>query len=65
MAAKLRRLGCVEIERRGGGSHRRWANPATKAATVLPDRGPKDLKTGTLRAVIRQLGIDWTAFERA
>ena len=28
----------------------------------LPDWGAKDLKLGTLRAVIRQLGLDWKEF---
>jgi mRNA interferase HicA len=29
---------------------------------VLPDWGGKDLKAGTLRAVVRQLGLEWQAF---
>lgn len=60
---KLRRLGCEELPRRSGGSHRKWYNPATEQATVVPDWGAKDLKQGTLRAAVRQLGIDWRAFE--
>ena len=62
---KLRDLGCQELPRRGGGAHRKWYNPATGGATVVPDHGPKDLKPGTLRAAVRQLGIDWRAFEDA
>jgi mRNA interferase HicA len=62
---KLRRLGCQELPRRGDGSHRKWHNPATGCATVVPDWGAKDLKIGTLRAAIRQLGIDWRAFDEA
>lgn len=62
-AAKLRRLGCTELPRRGGGSHRKWTNPATGSATVLPDWGAKGLKVGTLRAAVRQLGLDWQAFQ--
>jgi mRNA interferase HicA len=61
---KLRRLGCQELVRRGGGSHRKWHNPATGRATVLPDWGAKDLKLGTLRTAVRQLGIEWEEFER-
>ena len=64
VARKLRRLGCEELPRRSGGSHRKWRNPATGNAAVLPDWGAKDLRTGTLRAAIAQLGIDWEAFER-
>jgi len=54
-----------ELPRRKGGSHRKWFNPATGRATVLPDWGAKDLKLGTLRAVVRQLGIDWETFDAA
>lgn len=64
-ARKLQELGCRELPRRKGGSHRKWFNPATGRATVLPDWGGKDLKLGTLRAAVRQLGIDWVAFEAA
>ena len=55
---KLRAIGCREIERRGGGSHRKWFNPATERGTTIPDWGQKDLKAGTVSAVCRQLGID-------
>jgi mRNA interferase HicA len=59
---KLQMLGCQELPRRGGGSHRKWLNPNTQQITVLPDWGSRDLKLGTLRAAIRQLGIDWEIF---
>ncbi|AMV25670.1 YcfA-like protein [Gemmata sp. SH-PL17] len=62
---KLTALGCREIPRRGSGSHRKWQNPTTNRSTVLPDWGSNDLKTGTLRAAVRQLGIDWDAFDSA
>ena len=64
LAKKLKALGCQELPRRGAGSHRKWGNPGTDRATVLPDWGRKDLKTGTVRAAIRQLGIDWDDFQR-
>ena len=64
-ARKLRKLGCEEIPRRRGGSHRLWHNPATDALVPLPDWGRKDLKLGTLRGVIRQLDLDWEAFKNA
>ena len=60
---KLRRLGCEEVRRRG--SHRRWINPATGGRTTRPDWGARDLKLGTLRAAVRELGLDWQAFEEA
>jgi len=64
IASKLKRLGCEELPRRGGGSHRKWFNPPTGKATVIPDWGSRDLKMGTVRAAIRQMGIDWGEFER-
>ena len=60
---RLRALGCQELPRRGGGSHKKWFNPATQRVTVLPDWGGRDLKIGTIRAAVKQLGIDWSAFE--
>ena len=62
VARKLSVLGCVEIARTGGGSHRKWLNPANNKSTVVPDWGGRDLKMGTVRAVVRQLGLDWGSF---
>lgn len=64
-AQKLRALGCEEIPRPGGGSHRKWHNPANGRITSVLDWGTKDLKFGTLRAIVRQLGLEWKAFEQA
>lgn len=63
-ARRLTELGCYEIPRRGGGSHRRWVNPQARRDAVLPDWGTRDLKIGTLRSAIRQLGIDWQVFHK-
>lgn len=57
-AKKLRENGCREIKRRGGGSHRKWFNPDTGKGTTIPDWGQKDLKAGTISAVLKQLGIN-------
>jgi mRNA interferase HicA len=65
VSARLRRLGCQEIPRRGDGSHRKWRNPATGGAAVVPDWGGKDLKVGTVHAAVRDLGIDWEDFIKA
>jgi len=65
VARKLTALGCHETPRAGGGSHRKWTNPATNRSTVVPDWGGRDLKLGTVRAAVRQLGIEWSAFENA
>jgi predicted RNA binding protein YcfA (HicA-like mRNA interferase family) len=64
---KLRASGCLEVKRRGGGSHRKWINPARypKIVVAIPDWGPRDLKTGTLRSIVKDLGLEWDEFEQA
>lgn len=64
---KLRGLGCQELRRKGGGSHRKWINPKQSPIVVVavPDWGSKDLKNGTLRSIVKDLGIDWDEFTRA
>ena len=64
LTKKLRALGCHEIPRRSGGSHRKWFNPTLGKGTVIPDRGSKDLKQGTIRGILKQLGIDSDVFEK-
>ena len=64
-ARKLRALGCEELPRRSGGSHRKWHNPATGRIAPVPDWGNKDLKMGTLRAIVKQLGLEWEDFQQA
>jgi predicted RNA binding protein YcfA (HicA-like mRNA interferase family) len=65
VSRRLTNLGCQELPRRSGGSHRKWLNPATGRLTIVPDWGSKDLKTGTVRAAVKQLGIAWDVFEGA
>ena len=65
VAHKLTMLGCELIPRRGKGSHRVWHNPINGRLTTLPDWGAKDLKIGTLRGAVRQLGLEWEEFENA
>ena len=62
---KLRKLGCVDISRRGGGSHRKWHHPALNTKAIVPDWGHKDLKVGTLRSAVKDLGFDWEEFVSA
>ncbi|MGI9108099.1 MAG: type II toxin-antitoxin system HicA family toxin [Pyrinomonadaceae bacterium] len=62
---KLRKLGCVEIPRTGGGSHRKWHNPKKQKVAPVPDWGNKNLKLGTVRAIVRQLDLDWEEFKQA
>ncbi|MXW93948.1 MAG: type II toxin-antitoxin system HicA family toxin [Acidimicrobiaceae bacterium] len=62
-ARKLSKLGCREIARRGSGSHRKWFNPQTQRHAVLPDWGGRDLKVGTVRSAVNQLGLNWNEFQ--
>ena len=64
-ARKLAALGCRNVPRRRGGSHRKWIEPSDQSldSAARPRRpGPR---LGTLRAAVRQLGIEWTLFEQA
>ena len=61
LAKRLRKLGCREI-RAGKGSHRIWQNPSTEQVSTIPDWGSKDLAPGTVRAVLRELGISRREF---
>ena len=65
VARGLQTLGCHEVPRAGGGSHRKWRNPNNSRSTAVPDWGGRDFKVGTIRAVVRQLGLDWSSFSRA
>jgi predicted RNA binding protein YcfA (HicA-like mRNA interferase family) len=65
VARKLRSLGCHELPRTGDGSHRKWLNPTTGQSTTVPDWGGDDLKLGTIRGAVRQLGLAWDDFKRA
>lgn len=64
VAKKLAKLGCLEKPRKGGGSHRKWYNPNQLPMVIVsvPDWGSRDLKTGTLRAAIKDLGLEWDEF---
>jgi predicted RNA binding protein YcfA (HicA-like mRNA interferase family) len=61
LATKLRRLGCEEL-REGRGSHGVWYNPENDRTVAIPDWGSRDLATGTVRAVERELGISRQQF---
>ncbi len=61
VAERLRELGCQELTR-GKGSHCKWHNPLNGKVTAVPDWGSKDLAPGTVRAVIRQLGLSREEF---
>ncbi|OIN92082.1 MAG: hypothetical protein COS37_00070 [Anaerolineae bacterium CG03_land_8_20_14_0_80_58_20] len=64
ISKKLNALGCEEVARKSKGSHRLWHNPANGRVAPLPDWDAKDIKFGTLRAFLRQLGIEWEKFQQ-
>lgn len=57
LTRRLRQLGC-EFKRQAPGSHEIWQNPANGKFAVIPQHGGRDLPKGTVRAILRQLGID-------
>lgn len=61
LTKRLQELGCYEL-RQGKGSHIVWYNPTTQQVAAIPDWGGKDLAPGTVRAIIRELGIDRQIF---
>lgn len=54
--------GCRDVSMPMTAEHRLWRNDATGRDAVIPDLGEKDLKMGTVQAVVRQLGLDWQEF---
>jgi len=56
LTQRLRELGC-EFVRQAPGSHEAWWNPTNKKFTVISHHSGRDLPPGTLRAILRQLGI--------
>lgn len=53
---RLKQLG-FEFDRQAAGSHEIWFNPETRRYTTLPNH-PGDMPEGTLRAILRQAGIE-------
>lgn len=65
VARKLKSLGCEELPRRGKGSHRVWLNAVNGKLAPVPNWGSRDLKIGTLRRIVKQLGLAWKKFQDA
>ena len=53
---RLKQLG-FEFDRQAAGSHEIWFNPETRRYTTLPNH-PGDMPEGTLRAILKQAGIE-------
>ena len=63
LTRKLRRLGC-DFDRSAKGDHEIRINTETRARTTIPNWRGKDLKAGTIAAILRDLGISRREFER-
>lgn len=59
---KLRMLG-FQFNRQARGSHEIWRHPSGRRTTIPNHRG--DMPEGTLRAILREAGIDVEDFLRA
>lgn len=57
---KLRAAGFV-FDRAAKGSHEIWLNPVTRARITIPNH-PGDMPEGTVRAIVRQSGLDVDKF---
>jgi predicted RNA binding protein YcfA (HicA-like mRNA interferase family) len=60
---RLKALGFA-FDRQAAGSHEIWFNAFTNRYTTVPNH-PGDMPEGTLRAILRQAGIDPEDFLRA
>lgn len=59
---RLKQLG-FKFDRQAAGSHEIWYNPRTNHYTTIPNH-PGDLPEGTLRAILKQAGIETEEFLR-
>ena len=57
---RLKQLG-FEFDRQAAGSHEIWFNPETHRYTTIPNH-PGDMPEGTLRAILRQAGVETEIF---
>ena len=60
---RLKALGFT-FDRQAAGSHEIWFHPSTNRYTTIPNH-PGDMPEGTLRAILRQAGIDPDVFLNA
>ena len=57
---RLKELG-LQFHRQAAGSHEIWFNPAADRYTTIPNH-PGDMPEGTLRAILKQAGIEPETF---
>jgi predicted RNA binding protein YcfA (HicA-like mRNA interferase family) len=56
----LKKFGFI-FDRQAAGSHEIWYNPTSDRYTTLPNH-PGDMPEGTLRAILKQAGIEVDSF---
>lgn len=59
---RLKQFGFV-FDRQAAGSHEIWFNAGTNRYTTIPNH-PGDMPEGTLRAILKQAGIETEEFLR-
>lgn len=64
LTRKLRRLDC-EFSRQGKGDHEIWRSNRTRRTSPIPYWGSRDLKSGTVSRILRNLEISQRDFDRA
>jgi len=57
---RLKELG-LEFHRQAAGSHEIWFNPDNNRYTTIPNH-PGDMPEGTLRAILKQAGVEVETF---
>jgi predicted RNA binding protein YcfA (HicA-like mRNA interferase family) len=62
VARRMSRFGFV-LRRQGSGSHEIWQQPETGRIVTIPNHA-KEMPEGTLRAILRQAGINPEDFLR-
>ena len=60
-AVKLLKALGLEFHRQAAASHEIWFNPALQRYTTIPNH-PGDIPEGTLRAILKQAGIEPDTF---
>ena len=63
IARKLKTLGFA-FDRQAAGSHEIWFHASSNRYTTIPNH-PGDMPEGTLRAILKQAGIDPDTFLKA
>ena len=58
---KARKAGFI-LRRKTSGTHEIWWNEETRKTCVIPHH--KEIKSGTLRSIIKQMGMDRKKFDK-